>query len=474
MRNLAFFCMITDMKKMELIFAALLVPLDYLALLLAGSLAYFLRFESFMTDLRPVIFAMDYRRFFEIIALVAMAWLIIFALNGLYSIKRRSLINLFSRIFVACSAATLIIVVAFFFNFNLFSSRLIIITGWLLSIFFISFERLIVHYVKKIFYKKGIGVRQVAVIGDNKTARDIIKILTDNPAFGFKVIVSFANFNELTGQQLAQILKTDEVDDVILADSYAPEEQKNRLVNFCLEHQLNYKYTASLLETKLINFELSTIGGVPLIEVKQTKLDGWGRILKRIFDLLLALSIFIVLSPLLLIIGVIVISTSQGPMVVKLWRIGYAGKKFKVYKFRSMIKDAHRLKPELIAVNQRADGPLFKMASDPRITKFGKFLRRWSFDELPQLINVLFGQMSLVGPRPHEPEEVERYHIQHKKLLAIKPGLSGLAQVSGRSDLLWEDEVRLDTYYIENWSLGLDIQILLKTPKAVFGRRKAA
>ena len=139
------------MKKLELTFTAILVPLDYLALLLAGSLAYFLRLESFVTEIRPVVFEMGYTDFFQIIIVVAIAWLPIFALNGLYNIKRTSLLSDFSKIFVACSAATLIIVVAFFFNFQLFSSRLIILTGWLLSIIIISFERVIIHYIKKNF-----------------------------------------------------------------------------------------------------------------------------------------------------------------------------------------------------------------------------------------------------------------------------------------------------------------------------------
>lgn len=461
------------MKKLELTFAALLVPLDYLALLLAGSLAYFLRFESFVTEIRPVIFEMSYHSFFKILSVVSVAWLIVFALNGLYSIRRRSLTNLISRIFVACSAATLIIVVAFFFNFQLFSSRLIILTGWLLSIIIISIERLIIHYVKKIFYKRGIGVRQVVVIGINKNAQDIIQVLKDNPSFGFRVIDNFVNFDEGAKNQLSEIVKETEVDDMILADSSLTEEQKNSLVNFCIEYQLNYKYAASLLETKLINFDLSTIAGVPLIEVKQTRLDGWGRILKRVFDLVISLFLFVILLPLLLIIGLLIILTSKGPMIVKLERVGYGGQEFNVFKFRSMIKGAHQLKPVLMANNERADGPLFKMGGDPRITKFGKFLRKWSLDELPQLVNVIFGQMSLVGPRPHEPEEVAKYQTFQKKLLAIKPGITGMAQVSGRSDLFWEEEVRLDTYYVENWSLGLDIQILLKTPWAVLGRRRA-
>jgi len=461
------------MKKLELTFAAILVPLDYLALLLAGSLAYFLRFESFVTEIRPVVFEMGYQAFIKTIVVVSIAWIIVFALNGLYTTKRHSLIRDYSRIFVACSAATLIIVVAFFFNFQLFSSRLIILTGWLLSIIIISLERSIIHYIKKIFYKKGIGVRQVVVIGSNKNAQDIINEFKDKPSFGFKVVKSLASFTEATKNELAELAKQNKIDDIVLADPNLSMAEKNQLVNFCIEHQINYKYAASLLETKLINFELSTVGGVPLIEVKQTRLDGWGRIIKRVFDLSFSLIILAVLLPILIVIGLLVVINSNGPMIVKLKRIGANGKEFEVLKFRSMIKNAHILKSELLPDNERGDGPLFKMGADPRVTKFGKFIRKWSLDELPQLINVIIGQMSLVGPRPHEPQEVAQYLVRQKKLLAIKPGLTGMAQVSGRSDLLWEEEVRLDTYYVENWSLNLDIQILFKTPRAVFGKRKA-
>ena len=461
------------MKKLELTFAAILVPLDYLALLLAGTLAYFLRFESFVTEIRPVVFEMSFQEFFKILAVASLVWVLVFALNGLYSIARRSLIKDFSRLLVASSAATLIIVVAFFFNFQLFSSRLIILTGWLLSVVIVFLERVMIHYVKKLFYQHGLGSRQVVLIGESKNALDIKREFEENPSWGFKVVRHFPDFGQVAVQELTALAKQRKVDDVILADPAMGEPQKNQLVNFCLENHLNYKYAASLLETKLINFDLSTVAGVPLIEVKQTRLDGWGRILKRAFDIFTSFILLIVLSPLFLLIGLAVVLTSTGPVMVKLTRVGYGGGKFVLYKFRSMVKNARQLKPALSSYNERADGPLFKMENDPRITPCGRFLRKWSLDELPQLINVLLGQMSLVGPRPHEPEEVARYQTAEKKLLAIKPGLTGPAQVSGRSDLAWEEEVRLDTYYVENWSLGLDIQILLKTPRAVLTKRRA-
>ena len=173
---------------------------------------------------------------------------------------------------------------------------------------------------------------------------------------------------------------------------------------------------------------------------------------------------------------------SVGPTIVKLKRIGKNGVSFWLYKYRSMIKDAHsfkydkdgKLRPEFSRINTRADGPLFKNEKDTRITRFGRLLRRTSIDELPQLINVFLGEMSLVGPRPHEPEEVERYEMHQRKLLSIKPGMTGLAQVSGRANLTFSEEVKLDLYYIENWSLKTDIQILFKTIGVVLKRKGVA
>ena len=458
------------MKKLELIFAAILVPFDYLVLLLSGTLAYFLRFESFVTEIRPVVFTMSYSDFFNVLTIASLAWIVVFAMSGLYTIERRSLLKNVTKIIIACSAATLIIVVAFFFNFQLFNSRLIILTGWILSIFFISIDRILIHYVKKIFYKKGIGVRQVVIIGEGSNAHEIINEFNSKPSYGFKIVKHFNHFNEL---ELKELIKNNNIDDLILAGSELTEDEKNKVVNLCLDNNLTYKFVASLLETKISNFKFSTIAGVPVIEVGHTRLDGWGRIIKRIFDFIMSLIIFIILLPFLILIGLIIIFTSRGPMIVRLLRIGDNGEKFKMYKFRSMVKDAHKMKQDLTDFNERADGPLFKMHDDPRITKFGKFIRKYSLDELPQLINVIRGQMSLVGPRPHEPQEVEKYEVKDKKLLAVKPGITGMAQVSGRSDLDWQQEVRLDTYYVENWSLGLDIQIILKTPRAVLGKRKA-
>ena len=237
-----------------------------------------------------------------------------------------------------------------------------------------------------------------------------------------------------------------------------------------------------MLGAKVLKTEVSEIAGIPIVMVKRTTLDGWGRIIKRIFDIIFSLFFIIILSPLLILIMIIIKLDSRGPVIYKNERVFKNGV-FKLFKFRSMIleycvgdqygKDqALELEKKLIEQNNTKSGPVYKIAADPRLTKVGRFLRRWSIDESPQLFNVLWGRMSLVGPRPHQPREVAKYERRHKKVLTIKPGITGLAQISGRSDLSFEDEVKLDSYYIENWSLALDLSILLRTPLAVLRKRK--
>jgi exopolysaccharide biosynthesis polyprenyl glycosylphosphotransferase len=215
------------------------------------------------------------------------------------------------------------------------------------------------------------------------------------------------------------------------------------------------------------------LSGLPTVEVCPPLLGGFDFQLKRLIDIVLAGSGLLMLSPLLLVIAVLVKLTSPGPAFFVQERIGVRGRLFPMVKFRSMYADAEARKAELLARNE-VEGPLFKLKNDPRITPLGSFLRRTSLDELPQLWNVLVGEMSLVGPRPPVPSEVARYEAWHYDRLLVLPGITGLWQISGRSDLkTFDDVVRLDLYYIQNWSLALDIEILLKTIGVVLGSKGA-
>ena len=218
---------------------------------------------------------------------------------------------------------------------------------------------------------------------------------------------------------------------------------------------------------------VSPVEGLPLMWVDQPEFTGARRVVKRGLDITVSATALLLLSPLLVLIGLAVRLTSRGPAIYRSTRYGQAGQTFTVYKFRSMYRDAEERKRELLQYNELGDSVLFKMRKDPRVTPVGRILRKLSMDELPQLFNILLGSMSLVGPRPPLPDEVERYEGHTHRRLLVKPGLTGLWQVSGRSDLSWDESVRLDLYYVENWSLGFDFAIIARTAWAVLQRRGA-
>jgi exopolysaccharide biosynthesis polyprenyl glycosylphosphotransferase len=214
------------------------------------------------------------------------------------------------------------------------------------------------------------------------------------------------------------------------------------------------------------------VAGLPLIHVESPEFRGVRKALKGFFDRAMAFLALLLLSPLVLAIAIAIKLDSRGPVIFRQVRVGMSGREFNVYKFRSMVANADRLVDALAAQNE-TDGLLFKMRKDPRVTRVGSLLRKWSLDELPQLFNVLLGDMSLVGPRPPLPTEVAWYDQDVARRLLVKPGMTGLWQVSGRSDLPWEDGIRLDLYYVENWSLASDLAIMWKTVGAVLRRRGA-
>jgi exopolysaccharide biosynthesis polyprenyl glycosylphosphotransferase len=209
------------------------------------------------------------------------------------------------------------------------------------------------------------------------------------------------------------------------------------------------------------------VAGLPLIHVTTPALEGGQGVAKRLFDVIVSTLLIVVLSPVLALVAILVKMESQGPVLFRQGRVGMEGEPFRMLKFRSMVLDAEKRLTDL-AHQDEGSGPLFKMKNDPRVTRVGKFVRKFSLDELPQLFNILAGSMSLVGPRPPLPSEVAAYEHDVRRRLLVKPGLTGLWQVSGRSNLSWQDSVRLDLYYVENWSLAGDLIILLRTFRAVF------
>lgn len=468
-------------KNSEIFFNAILVPLDYLTIMLAGLSAYFLRFQSSITEIRPVIYNLPFPKFISWLAVISLLFIVVNAFAKLYTMRStRRVQDEIRRVFFSVSTSVLIIIVAVFFRRELFSSRFVILAGWILAIFYLIVARLVVLYVVRALFKRGLGVRQVIVVGDDATTKNLIDGFRQTPRLGYKVLAHFTGRESDLLSRLAKTVNSEPADEVLQADAHLPKEIALQLLDFAEEHHLIFKYSADLFTAHAPRVEIEMLGGTPIIEMRRTPLEGWGRIFKRIFDVVVSSCLLIIFSPVMLLTALAIWFESGRPIFwselddgspVK--RIGQAGKPFFYLKFRSMKAGMHNLRYTELAKNNFREGPLVKIKNDPRVTKVGRFIRRYSIDELPELWLVFKGDMSLVGPRPHLPEEVAHYSKTHKGVLELKPGITGLPQISGRSDLVFDEEVRLDTYYIEHWSIGLDLYILLKTPLVVLSGKHA-
>lgn len=469
------------MKKIELFFSFLFIPVDLIMIILGGLSAYYLRFSNFSTGIRPVIFNLPLAEYFPSLVIIAFIWTLVFIFSGLYRIKSaRKLAQELARIFMAVSTGLALVAILIFFRRELFDSRFIVLATWFFTIIYVSLAHIFIRWLQRKLFALGVGVHKVVIVGNSKTADNLISEFSSNKRAGYEVVKRVRDFSLETAQEMAEFIKTKEVDEIIQSDPNLTKVETLRLYDFATDNHIVFKYVADLLEVKVLRTEVAEVFGVPIVEVKRTTLDGWGHISKRFMDIILSGLLIIIFSPILLLIALAIKVSSRGPVFFSrrddgsyLTRIGAGGVPFKYFKFRSMIPNSDSMRyNELADRNIRADGPMVKIKDDPRVTKIGRFIRRWSLDELPELFLVFIGRMSLVGPRPHLPEEVAKYENNHKKTLTIKPGITGLAQISGRSDLLFEEEVKLDVYYIENWNLMLDISILLKTPLAVLKRRQ--
>lgn len=465
------------MKRSELIISASLVPVDYLMVILAGIASYNMRYWEPINVIRPVIFNLPFWSFFNWLLVLSFIWLIAFALAGLYSMKGTArAIDEISKIILGCSTAIAGLMFVFFFSRSLFDSRFIILAVWLMTIIFVIIGRGLVRNLQKQLYRFGIGEHRVIVIGEGQSAQNIISSFVSNKREGYKVVDQFRDFGDASEMALSVMAKTDKFDEILVASPHLSAETLERLNDFSYVNHIELKYVADIFDFPINNFVINSIAGLPVVEVKKTRLEGWGRISKRIFDLIVSSLLIIMMLPIWLITAVAIKLDSSGSIFFSYKRIGENGKPFTYFKFRSMFSGSHALRFDdkftKKQVNLRKGTPMIKFKDDPRITRVGKFIRRFSIDELPELFNVFIGKMSLVGPRPHEVEEVEKYETYHQRVLSIKPGMTGMAQVSGRSDLDFNEEVRLDIWYMENWSMKLDLMILFKTPLAVLKKRK--
>jgi exopolysaccharide biosynthesis polyprenyl glycosylphosphotransferase len=316
------------------------------------------------------------------------------------------------------------------------------------------------------------------VVGEGTLGRLIMQNVVAQPELGYQIIgfvddepkQSLGRLQYLgTCADVARLVAAHAIDEVFIALPSASHLKITEILMACGRQNVRFKIVPDFFELSLNQVDVTEINGIPLIGVRDISLGGGGQLFKRSLDVIIAGLGIILASPVMAAMAIAIKLESPGPIIVRQERIGRSGEAFKFYKFRSMRDRADRELASLQSLNE-ADGPIFKIRNDPRRTRVGRWLRRFSLDELPQLFNVLRGDMSLIGPRPGFPHEVDKYLEWHRRRLEVPPGITGLWQVSGRSDLPFDEMALLDIWYIENWSLGLDFKILVRTvPTVVFG-----
>jgi len=451
------------MKRSELFFTFVLLPLDVAMFILSFITAFYLRAHI---DL-PLSAGSDLREYFLYSLFMLPVMIILFSINGLY--RRRNYNGYWHELYAVLSSVSmtiLILIVAIFVSNSLFFSRLILAYTWVLAVVFISLGRIILRAIEKYLLRFNIGVRNVILVGNNGMTGKIIAELENQSGRSYKIlgIVStsdkeideYENFGEVI--DAAKIIKSNAPDEVILTDVGISNADLMKIIEACESHHIDFQYVPDIFNVLTTNFQPTMIGSTYAMELKKTPLEGWGRISKRIIDVIIAALFLVILSPLFLIIGIFVKITSRGPIIYRQERVGRDERKFWVYKFRSMRVEnkANKSDAWTTAVNEQR-----------RVTMIGRILRKTNLDEIPQFWNIFIGNMSFVGPRPEQPQFVDKFESEIPEYFRrhhVKSGLTGWAQVNGlKGDTSIEERVRYDIYYIENWSLWFDFKIIIKT-----------
>lgn len=409
-------------------------------------------------------------------------WCLILYLNGMYrSMRTRTLLEV---IWIVMKSAFLMVMAfgsaVFLFKLE-FVSRLFFAIFLVLSSITILVDKMAVFSLMHYARKQGYNYRRLIIVGTGRRAMHFINMIKGHPEWGLKIagLIDYEKihlgkeFEKIrvvgTLEDMPNILHDHHIDEVVFIVPRAMLSSIEKSIYVCETEGVKATIAVDLFDLKIARSRQTDLEGIPLITFETTFADEWQLFFKRAFDIIASGAGIIILSPLFLIVSILIKLTSRGPVFYLQKRTGLNGRKFILYKFRSMHKGAHEKLSDLMAKNEMA-GPVFKMKNDPRIIPIGKFLRKLSIDELPQLFNVFTGHMSLVGPRPPLPKEVSRYEPWQRRRLSMRPGITCLWQVSGRNKVDFNEWMELDLEYIDNWSLWLDFKILVKTiPVALFG-----
>ncbi len=406
---------------------------------------------------------------------------VFFVVDGVYRTWPRSWMDQVYRITNSTAKVTVLMLAVTFVFRPRYYSRVMLIEVGLLTIGLLALARGVEGLVIAYLRRRGVGIKRVVIVGAGEIGRTVMRTIVARPDLGYRV-VGFVDDNPEKGytdigrfkalgplDNLPAILDEERPDEVIITLPWMYHRKIMGIVRECERRGVRPRIVPDLFQMSLTQVNVEDLGGVPLIGVRTVAISKGALLVKRLIDVTVAAVGLVLCAPLFLLIALAIRLDSPGPIIFRQTRVGLRGRHFEMYKFRSMHVGAEEQQDMLADLNE-ADGPIFKIRDDPRLTRVGRILRRLSLDELPQLVNVLRGEMSLVGPRPPIPAEVEKYQEWHKKRLEAPPGMTGLWQVSGRSRLSFDEMVLLDIYYIENWSLWLDFKILMRTiPKVLLG-----
>jgi len=468
------------------VYVCILILSDAIMTSLAFGLAYYIRFNA-LVDLFASDTYVSFTTYRILLLSMPFLWLMIFAANGLYA--KDNLLGgtrEYSNVFRSASEGFLLIVVAGFLGPNLIIARGWLLLTWFFTFVFVGTVRFVLRRGVYAMRKHGFFLTPAVIVGANQEGRWLAEQLLRWETSGLHLVgfvdkktpVTFPLFHDLvslgTVDQLGAIIDRYDIGEIILASSaistrdYLLEIFKK----YGVSDKVNIRMSSGLYEILTTGLTVNEFAYVPLVYVNKVRLTGVDNAVKFIMDYIITILGLILLSPFLLLIVFMVRISSPGPIIHKRLVMGLNGKQFYALKFRTMVTNGD----EVLAQHPELKEELarnHKLKNDPRITKIGSFLRRFSLDEIPQLFNVLTRDMSLVGPRMISPEEVSMYKQFDMNLLTVLPGMTGVWQVSGRSDVTYEERVRLDMYYIRNWSIWLDLQLLFQTIPAVVKSRGA-
>lgn len=416
-----------------------------------------------------------------LIAAVAL-WCLTLFINGMYRSIRT--IPFFKLFWLVCKSGlvTFITLGTMLFLFKVSSaSRLLFFLFMITSFILILAEKILFLLTLRFFRRRGYNYRSILVVGTGRRAAQFIGRIRKHPEWGLRILGAIDDepgrgINKVDGvdvigtlDDITSILHNKVVDEVVFVVPRSRLNNVEKALHACEMEGVVTTFTVDLFDMKIAKATVSEIDNIPLLRFRTTKIKEWQLVIKRIVDLVISGLILLIISPLFLVIAIIIKLTSRGPVFFKQERVGLNGRKFILFKFRTMRQGAENVLSKIDDISDM-DKPEFRTLKLKWITPIGKLLRKFSLDELPQFINVFKGDMSLIGPRPTVPEEVEKYEPWQRRRFSMKPGITCLWQVSGRNNIGHEDWMKLDLKYVDTWSIWLDLKILIKTvPAVLFG-----